>query len=141
MNKDFIKQEIKKVEETLSDLRKKLEEPEPPQKDIEGAKKWLVDFLNENFQSGKATVKVSEDYMTYYVDGQWVFQKDRKNRVFRVYYYKCWVIFYERFNLEHADVRNIIAELVLKPFGCEGYTPCFHFIEQIIRVLKPFDSK
>ena len=123
MNKDFIKQEIKKAEETLSALRKKLEEPEPPQKDIEGAKKWLVDFLNENFQSGKATAKVSEDYVTYYVDGQWIFHQDRKSKIFLVYYYKCWAIFYERFKLEYDDVQHIIVELVLKPFNCEGYSP------------------
>jgi hypothetical protein len=103
------------VKET-AELRKIIDAP-----DKISAKQWMINFLNENAK--KWRVEMGEDRIIYYLGDQWIFDLDLKNKHFWCYYYKVWEIFYKEYDMKYPDVQQLMRDVVLKPFNCEGFTP------------------
>jgi len=77
---------VKEVEfsfnqEDLKDVLKQVQDALAAPKQT--AKEWLLDYLSKPFE-----VKLTKGYITYYRDGQWIFQQDLKNKTLWCYYYE-----------------------------------------------------
>jgi hypothetical protein len=98
---------------------------------IASAKKWLVNSLFAARQIRKPLIRVRGDTILYFVSEHWIFELNKKDRVFRTPYYFLWQIFYHQFFLSHEDVVEIIRDVMLKPINCEnymiGYFPIWFF--------------
>src|SRR5690606_26755031 len=130
MNKQQALDRLAAIESEVKELRKIIETPDKPT-----AKDWLINFLNEN--SGKFTMKLGEDRIVYFLDGQWIFDLDLKNKYLWCYYYKIWEVFYNEYSMGCNDVHELMKDVVLKPLNCEGFIPWFGMLSEHTRVLKP----
>jgi len=116
MNKEEAIKRLSAVEAETKELRKIIEAPDPAPKLT--AKEWLLNFLSEPFE-----VRLTKEYITYYRDGQWIFQQDLKNKYLWCYYYKVWDVFYTDFGLDYHKTRALIKDVVGKALNCEQLTP------------------
>ena len=59
----------------------------------------------------------------YHKDGQWIFFQDYKNEIFWVNYYKYWLLFESKFNLNYEEIQAITRVLVEEALKREVSTP------------------
>ena len=81
------------------------------------AKEWLLDYLSKPFE-----VKLTKDRISYYRDGQWIFQQDLKNKILWCYYYAVWEIFEQEFNMNYEQIQALHKEVVGEALNCKGFT-------------------
>lgn len=82
------------------------------------AREWLLDFLSKPFE-----VKLTQGYITYYRDGQWLFQQDFQNGILWCYYYDVWKVLGTEYNMKGFEIKSLIKDVVGKALDCEGLTP------------------
>lgn len=121
MNKTELLAELKIVEEKLARLREMINTPEK-----KSAEQWITDFLNENAK--KWRVEIGDRRQVWYLEDQWIFDLDLKNKNFWCYYYKFWEVFEKEYGMSHNEIHNLIKNQVLKHFNCEGFMPTFNWI-------------
>lgn len=93
----------------------------PPLSNLDQAREWVKDFLKKNQSNWRA--EENNYSITYSLPDGWIFKSDIINRIFLFSYYRFWDTLHSRFQLEYSEVQNIVRDLVLKRFGCEGFTP------------------
>ena len=118
MKKETLNEKIAAMEKELAAM--KLEVNQAEISNIEKAREWLVNFLNEN--DGKFEIQVKKDAHTYYRNGQWLFQLDLKNKNLWVYYYSIWSILEKEYSLNCDGVKKLIKDVVGEAFNCEDFT-------------------
>ncbi len=93
-----------------------LEQPEAKNPTPE---EWMLNFIRSN----KFTTEFGEDSITHYLDGQWIFQLDLKNKRLWCYYYKVWGVFYKEYSMDYSDVQALYKNLPGDPLNCKDFTP------------------
>jgi len=83
----------------------------------QSAKEWLEYYISKGFK-----IKETEGYVTYYIDGQWIFQKDFKNQLIRCYYYEVWEVFSNVFNLKYEQINSLHKEVLGEVFKCNDFS-------------------
>jgi len=116
MNKKEAVDRLSAIEKETSELRKIIEMSDAPPKPT--AKEWLLNFLSEPFE-----VRLTKECITYYRDGQWIFQQDLKNKYLWCYYYKVWKVFEIDFILNYNQIQSLIKDVVGKALNCEQFEP------------------
>lgn len=104
-----LKTEIAKVEEELN----KVEDPT--------ARQWLEEFIQKPFD--KVEVNIKNQTITYYRNGQWVFQQDRKNGYLSCYYYEVWAVLQIKYHMKDTETQELIKDVVGEAFNCKELTP------------------
>ena len=79
---------------------------------------WLKEYIKQPF-----VVKHTDGYITYYIDDQWIFQKEFKDKYLWCFYYKVWDIFSKEFSLNYKQIQKIHKEVVGEAFDCKEFTP------------------
>ena len=113
MNKEKALERLTALENEAKELRSIIDAPEKI-----SAEQWLLNYLSEPFE-----VKLTQGYITYYRDGQWVFQQDLKNKILWCYYHEVWRIFEKEYSMNYQDIQALHNKLVGKALNCEGFTP------------------
>lgn len=119
MKKETLNEKIAAMEKELAAM--KLEVNQAEISNIEKARQWLVNFLNEN--DGKFEIQVKKDAHTYYRNDQWLFQLDLKNNGLWVYYYSTWLILQTKYSLNYNEIQQLIKDVVGEAFNCKDFTP------------------
>lgn len=115
MNKQQALDRLTALEREAAELRKIIEAPEKP-----APEQWITNFLNEN--SKKWRVEVGENWQSWYLGEQKIFEVDLKARIFYCERTLFWNIFHAGYGMEYADILQLITNQILKQFNCEGFT-------------------
>ncbi len=97
----------------IEDLKAFINQPGEPR-----AKEWLLDYLSQPFE-----VKLTKGYITYYRDGQWIFQQDFKNKILWCYYYQVWQIFENEYGMKYQQIQELIKDEVGEVMKCKELKP------------------
>lgn len=119
MNKQQALERLAAIEKEAAELRKIIDAPDK-KSGIEQAREWLVNFMNENAK--KWNVHVGDGRQVWHLGDQWIFDWDFKNKTLWCYYYKVWEVFYNEYSMTYGEIQNLMKDVVLKPFYCEGFT-------------------
>src|ERR1700760_2993331 len=114
MNKEKELERLTALENEAKELRKIMDAPEKL-----SAEQWLLNFLSHPFE-----VKLTQDYITYYRDGQWIFQQDLKIGYLWCYYYAVWQVFEKEYSMNRKAIQALQKNIVGKALNCEVFTPC-----------------
>ena len=114
MNKEKALERLAALENEAKELRKIIEVPE---KQKISAEDYLKDILS------KCIGKVTEGYITWYIDDQWIFQQDLKNKYLWCYYYKVWKVFEDEYDMQYDDIQRLQKNVVGKALNCKEFTP------------------
>ena len=101
--------DITLTEEQLRQLQAKLE---PKQT----AKEFLLEILSKPFE-----VKVTREYITFYQEGEWMFQQDLKNKRLWTKYSIVWRVLEEKFLMSCTGIQSIVKEVVGEALNCREY--------------------
>jgi len=112
MNKEQILEKLSVLENEAKELRKIIEQPEKI-----SAEEYLRDILS------KCSGKVTENYITWYIEDQWIFQQDFKTGYLWCYYYKVWLVFEQEYNLKYEQIQELQRNVVGKNLNCKEFTP------------------
>ena len=115
-NKGIIS-EIEAAEKHLADLKNKLNAKKP---DLECAEKWLKDYISKPFEM---KINTEKQTIIYSRDGVWIFEQDLENKRFWYSDYNLYSDFKDKFRLNFDETEQLITDVVLKHFNCEGLTP------------------
>lgn len=113
MNKEEAQKRLDSLEIEAKELRKIIDAPEKPT-----ARDWLLNFLSQTFE-----VKFTKGIVTYYLDGQWIFQQHLKDGVLWCCYHKVWRVFEDEYNMRYNDIQSIMKDVVGEALNCKGLTP------------------
>ena len=103
---------LKKIEE----LKAFIDTPDKPT-----AKEWLKAFIQKPFD--KVLVNIESKTITYYRNGQWLFQQDLKNRYLRCYYPIVWQFFEREYDMDYEQIQELHSDVVVEALNCKGLTP------------------
>ena len=118
MKNQEIISEIEAAEKHLADLKNKLNAKKP---DLEGAEKWLKDYISKPFE---VVHDLENERINYFRDRKTVFQQDLKNGDFWFNYSSIYAVLRNEYNsLENVDIHGLIKNVVQKAFDCQGLTP------------------
>jgi len=112
--------EIEATPELLKQVQDALAAPK------QTAKEWLLDYLSKPFE-----VKLTKGYITYYRDGQRVFNQDLKNKYLWCYHYEVWLIFEKEFGLNYEQIQALYKEVVGEALNCKEFTALSGIFHQI----------
>jgi hypothetical protein len=87
------------------------------------AHEFLTNWLNENRL--KLRAELGEDRIIWYRGDQWIFDIDFKNKRFRCYYYEFWGKLETEYLLSYKQIQEVVKDVLLKTFNCEGFTPWY----------------
>ncbi len=116
MNKEQALERLILLENEAKELRNIIEQPEVKKPTAE---EWLLNFIRSN----RFTTEFGKDSITHYLDGQWIFTLDLKNKYLWCYYYKVWDVFYKEYSMDYKAVKDLYKNLVGDPLNCKGFTP------------------
>ena len=100
----------------IIELQKFIDTPEKPT-----ANEWLEKFIQIPFD--KVEVNIKNQIITYYRNGQWLFQKDLKNESLWCYYYEVWQFFEKEYGMNYKEIQALIKDVVGSAFNCRDATP------------------
>jgi hypothetical protein len=95
--------------------------PEQIKKIEEGTKKpspeqYLIDILN------KLTGKLFHGIQVWYLDDQWIFEVNYKNKILWCHYLKVWEKFYHYNDMKDEDIQRLMQTVVCNALNLEGFT-------------------
>ncbi len=61
----------------------------------------------------------NERFATWYLHGQWVFHRNKDNRVLWVYYFKIWQVL-ECYGLSPKEIEDLIRQVIAPVLNCTG---------------------
>ena len=105
---------IEAAEKHLANLKEKLNAKKT---DLEGAEKWLKDYISKPFD---VVHDLENETITYSRYGNVAFQQDLKNGYFGYGCYLIYSVLYEQYRIKDVDINEIIKEVVQKAFDCQG---------------------
>ena len=103
--------EIEATPELLQKVQEALSNPK------QTAKEWLLDYMSKPFE-----VRLTKGYITYYRDGQWVFQQDIKDKILWCYYYEVWQVFERDFGMKYDEIQALQKDVVGEILNCRDFT-------------------
>ena len=106
--------EIEATPELLQKVQEALSNPK------QTAKEWLLDYMSKPFE-----VRLTKGYITYYRDGQWVFQQDIKDKILWCYYYEVWQVFERDFGMKYDEIQALQKDVVGETLNCRDFTTPF----------------
>jgi hypothetical protein len=87
------------------------------------AHEFLTNWLNENRAKLVGKLADSGDRIIWYRDEQWIFDADFKDKWFLCYYFEFWDKLETEYHLTYDQIQEVVKDVLLKPFDCEGFTP------------------
>jgi len=84
----------------------------------ETAKDFLLEILSKPFE-----VKITKGKITYYQNGDWVFQQDLKMEFLWYNYHTIYSVLRDKFSMKHKDIDLLIQEVVGEALNCKQLTP------------------
>jgi hypothetical protein len=134
MNKQQALERLSAIEAEAKELREIINAPEKKPSPHEFLTKWL----NENRL--KLRGELGEDRIIWYRGDQWIFDIDFKNKRFRCYYYTFWNKLETEYLLSYKQIQEVVKDVLLKTFNCEGFTPKSTMLYKNATLLKPFNK-
>ena len=116
MNKEETLRRLSNLESEAKELRAIIEAPTEVN-NYEAAKKWLKEYIKQPFK-----VIHTNGYINYYIDDQWIFQQDLKNKHLWCYYNKVWGVFEKEFSLKYEQIQALHKEVVTEALNCKEFT-------------------
>ena len=116
MKNQEIISEIEAAEKHLADLKNKLNAKKP---DLEGAEKWLKDYISKPFE---VVHDLENETINYFRDGKIVFRQDLNNGYFGYDYVLIWSVLKYQYRLNYVDIHFLIENVVQKAFDCRWLT-------------------
>ena len=115
MKKEEALKRLEVIETEVNELKKIINLDENS-KNVEMSE-FLFDIINDS------TMKISENYITFFKKNEWILQQDFKNERLWVKYNTIWLVFETRFSLSYVEIQAFIGSWIETNLNWKSLTP------------------
>ena len=99
-------------------LGQTVEAEKPNPTPTQTAKEYLLEILSKPFE-----VKITEGFIFYYQDAEWVFRQDLKDGILWCSFLKVWQFFATTYSMKYEQIQALHEEVVCEALNCKWFTP------------------